>query len=105
MLMKLSMKTLSALAVATFALPAMADELPVVSQTFEYPDNEPAPCHPLPTPRQIIWQECEFYAFFHYGMNTYTNLEWGMGSESVNTFAPTAAPNPRQWLEACKAQA
>ncbi len=97
------MKTLSVLAAATFMLPVMADELPVVSQTFEYPDNEPAPCHPLPTPRQILWQECEFYAFFHYGMNTYTNLEWGYGNEDVNRFAPTAAPNPRQWLEACKA--
>lgn len=97
------MKTLSALAAATFMLPAMADELPMVSQTYTYPDNEPAPCHPLPTPRQVLWQECEFYAFFHYGMNTYTNLEWGNGGESEDLFAPTAAPNPRQWLEACKA--
>ena len=27
------------------------------------------------------WQETEFYAFFHYGMNTYTGLEWGNGDE------------------------
>lgn len=80
-----------------------ADELPLVTQTFEYPDNEPAPCHPVPTQRQIEWNKTEFYAFFHYGMNTYTNLEWGMGSESPNRFAPTQLPNPRQWLEAVKA--
>lgn len=97
------MKTLLAVMTGTFMLPAMADELPIVSQTFTYPDNEPAPCHPVPTPRQILWQECEFYAFFHYGMNTYTDSEWGSGSENVNLFAPTAAPNPRQWLEACQA--
>lgn len=94
---------MSVLAAAALVVPAFADELPTVAQTFDYPDNEPAPCHPLPTPRQLLWQECEFYAFFHYGMNTYTDKEWGYGNESENLFAPTAAPNPRQWLEACKA--
>lgn len=84
-------------------LSATADELPLVQQSFTYPDNEPAPCHPVPTPRQLKWQELEFYAFFHYGMNTYTGQEWGNGDEDVNIFAPTAAPNPRQWLEAVKA--
>ncbi|MBQ5881195.1 MAG: carbohydrate-binding protein, partial [Bacteroidaceae bacterium] len=36
------------------------------------PDNAPAPCHPVPSERQILWNETEFYAFFHYGMNTFT---------------------------------
>lgn len=100
---KFTKKMTIGLVSCALTVPALADELPMVSQSVTYPDNEPAPCHPLPTPRQILWQECEFYAFFHYGMNTYTNLEWGSGGENVNTFAPTAAPNPRQWLEACKA--
>lgn len=65
-------------------------------------ENEPAPVHPVPHPRQLKWQETEFYAFFHYGMNTYTNKEWGYGNEDVDQFAPTAVPNPRQWLEAAK---
>lgn len=72
-------------------------------QTLANPDNEPLPVHPVPCERQMKWQETEFYAFFHYGMNTYTNLEWGYGNEPETTFAPTAAPNPRQWLEAVKA--
>ena len=67
------------------------------------PDNEPAEVHPVPHPRQLKWQETEFYAFFHYGMNTYTGLEWGNGDEDPKRFAPTAEPNPRQWLEAAKA--
>ena len=67
------------------------------------PDNEPVEVHPVPHPRQLKWQETEFYAFFHYGMNTYTGLEWGNGDEDPKRFAPTAAPNPRQWLEAAKA--
>ena len=77
--------------------------LPLVEQTLPNPDNEPVPVHPVPHPRQLKWQETEFYAFFHYGMNTYTNREWGYGNEDRATFAPTAAPNPRQWLEVAKA--
>lgn len=101
--MKKSTKTLLALAAAAMVLPASAQELQMVSQSVTYPDNEPAPCHPVPTDRQVLWQEVEYYAFFHYGMNTYTDKEWGYGNENVNTFAPTQVPNPKQWLEAAKA--
>ena len=71
-------------------------------QTLSNPDNEPAPVFPVPSARQLKWNETEFYAFFHYGMNTYTNSEWGSGSESESLFNPTAAPNPKQWLTAAK---
>lgn len=74
----------------------------LVPQNLSNPDNEPAAVHPVPHARQLKWQETEFYAFFHYGMNTYTGLEWGNGDEKETIFAPTAAPNPRQWLEAAK---
>ena len=67
------------------------------------PDNEPRPVFPVPSARQLAWNQTEFYAFFHYGMNTYTGQEWGNGSENEDIFAPTAVPNPRQWLEAIKA--
>ena len=67
------------------------------------PDNEPRPVFPVPSARQLKWNQTEFYGFFHYGMNTYTNKEWGDGSEAETKFAPTQAPNPKQWLEAVKA--
>ena len=35
----------------------------------------------VPSCRQIAYQATEFYAFFHFGMNTYTNREWGDGTE------------------------
>lgn len=35
----------------------------------------------VPSKRQLKYQETEFYAFFHFGMNTYTNREWGDGTE------------------------
>lgn len=94
------------IAAALLSANAFADELPplqLVSQTLSNPDNEPAPVHPVPHPRQLKWMETEFYAFFHYGMNTFTNQEWGYGNESESTYAPLGRPNPRQWLESVKA--
>ena len=75
----------------------------VKQQSLPNPDNEPNAVFPVPSDRQMKWQETEFYAFFHYGMNTYTNREWGLGSEDVTIFAPTGKPNPAQWLKAVKA--
>ena len=38
------------------------------TQVPENADNEPAPVHPVPSERQLLWNETEFYGFFHYGM-------------------------------------
>ena len=77
---------------------------PLMAQAYvDNPDNEPAPVHPLPSERQLKWNETEFYAFFHYGMNTFTDKEWGYGNEEETLYAPKGKPDPRQWLEAVKA--
>ena len=73
-------------------------QLDFVQQEPSNPENEPREVHPVPHPRQLKWQETEFYAFFHYGMNTYTDKEWGYGSEDESLFAPTSAPDPEQRL-------
>ncbi len=96
-----------------FLLPALLAAVPITSwaqseftlstATPANVEGEPAPVFPVPSDRQLKWNETEFYAFFHYGMNTYTNSEWGGGGEAETLFAPTAKPNPRQWLEAAKA--
>ena len=43
----------------------------------------------VPSSRQLAYQATEFYAFFHFGMNTYTGSEWGNGKENPNQFQLT----------------
>ncbi|MBF4472941.1 alpha-L-fucosidase [Flavobacterium sp. HJJ] len=61
----------------------------------------PAPCYPVPTQKQMDWQEMEFYAFVHFSLNTFTNKEWGYGDESPELFNPTAL-DARQWARIAK---
>lgn len=58
----------------------------------------PAPVLPVPEPRQIAWQELEFYGFVHFNMNTFSDREWGFGDEKPEMFNPTDL-QPRQWAQ------
>lgn len=49
-----------------------------------------------PSRRQLAWQETEFYAFIHFSVNTFTNREWGDGTEPPSCFAP-ARLDAAQW--------
>ncbi|MDR0573457.1 MAG: alpha-L-fucosidase [Tannerella sp.] len=62
----------------------------------------PAPVAPLPTPEQIEWHKMGMYAFVHFGLNTFNDLEWGYGNTPASTFDPEDL-NCEQWVRLFKA--
>ncbi|MEU5236340.1 alpha-L-fucosidase [Streptomyces lydicus] len=58
--------------------------------------------HIVPTKGQLAWQQREVTAFTHYGMNTFTNREWGSGAEDEKLFAPSRI-DVDQWMRAYRA--
>jgi alpha-L-fucosidase len=56
---------------------------------------------PVPSRAQLEWQRDELALFLHFGVNTFTDREWGDGKENPSIFAPTAL-DARQWARAAK---
>jgi alpha-L-fucosidase len=60
------------------------------------------PSWPVPTASQLAWQQDELALFLHFGVNTFSDREWGDGTESPAIFAPSAL-DARQWARAARA--
>ncbi len=57
----------------------------------------------VPSDRQIAHlRDFNKKAFFHFGVNTFTNAEWGDGAERESLFDPTET-DVRQWIKSIKA--
>lgn len=63
--------------------------------------REPEPVRPVPSPQQQRWHELQYYAFVHFNMNTFTDVEWGEGSEDPDEFAPSEL-DCRQWARVAR---
>ena len=57
--------------------------------------------HVVPSERQLQWQQMEFTGFICYGINTFTDSEWGTGREDPKLFAPTEL-DARQWARTAR---
>lgn len=55
----------------------------------------------VPSEKQLRWQKLELTAFFHFGINTFTNKEWGDGTENPTLFNPTKL-DANQWITTMK---
>ncbi len=56
----------------------------------------------VPSERQLRWQRREFTAFVHFGMNTMTDREWGLGHEDPALFDPSGV-DVDQWMRELRA--
>src|SRR6478735_10178955 len=57
---------------------------------------------PTPSPSQLAWQQDELALFLHFGVNTFTDREWGDGKEDPAIFAPSTL-DARQWARTARA--
>jgi alpha-L-fucosidase len=57
---------------------------------------------PVPSAAQLAWQRDELALFVHFGVNTFTDREWGDGTEDSRIFDP-ARLDASQWVRAAKA--
>ena len=62
----------------------------------------PEPYGAIPSPQQVEWQKMEMNMFTHFGPNTFTGLEWGLGTEAEDIFNPSAL-DCGQWAKVAKA--
>jgi alpha-L-fucosidase len=70
---------------------ALLSSLTFMASSAAFADTAPpTPFGPVPSLRQLEWEEMEFVGFAHFTVDTFTGKEWGYGDESEAVFNPTA---------------
>ena len=90
----ISMKTTLFFGAALLATTAFAQPRVVrrSGETADIPANAV-----VPTPPQLRYQQQELIGFLHFGVNTFSDSEWGTGREDPRSFNPTEL-DARQWV-------
>ncbi|XDG08798.1 hypothetical protein ABKA04_008413 [Annulohypoxylon sp. FPYF3050] len=66
--------------------------------TAVYSQAPPTAYLRTPSTNQLEWHALEYYAFVHFGPNTFTNEEWGTSQSTPDVFAPTELDTD-QWAK------
>ncbi|XP_055834550.1 alpha-L-fucosidase 1 [Solanum dulcamara] len=66
-----------------------------------HPKPPPIPILPIPKSHQISWQIADMALFLHFGINTFTDSEWGTGHVDPSIFNPHLL-NATQWVTVAK---
>ena len=75
----------------------------LVGDPYEIPktDNAPEPYGPVPSASQMKYYNEGLSMFIHFGVNTFTDSEWGDGTENEDVFAPEDLDTD-QWIKTAK---
>lgn len=97
---------LSALAVSALCAGLGFSCSPRQEETYSHvaisPDDSPEDivwkaAHVVPSRRQFEWQRLELTAFAHFGLNTFTDVQWGSGADDPEAFNPVHF-DPGEWV-------
>jgi alpha-L-fucosidase len=94
----------AAAAAAALGLPREARATAALARRTSSAHDELAAqsARPRPSASQLQWQRDELAFFLHFGVNTFTDREWGDGKEDPRIFAPSAL-DAGQWARTAKA--
>lgn len=86
-----------------FLLCTLCTEKPTEVNSEEPSDFSPPieSWHPVPSNAQLNWQNAELIMFIHFGINTFTDKEWGDGTENPFLFNPSSIA-VEQWVDVAK---
>lgn len=75
---------------------------PLVLRGLDLPSIPRLVARPVPSPSQLEWHREELSLFLHFGVNTFTDREWGDGKEDPGIFNPLGL-DARQWARTARA--
>ena len=73
----------------------------LVGEAYNLSDlpNAPSPYGPVPSNSQMKYYDEGISMFIHFGINTFTDAEWGNGTENPNDFQPTNLIEKICWVK------